>query len=70
MCEYFLNFDRLCGCAASLQRGKFQMVRKMGNRMLKRGDVVEVRSPDEILATLDDNACRDAMPFMPEMIKY
>jgi len=58
------------GCAASVQPGKFKVFGKMGDLMLKRGDVVEVRSPDEILATLDDNACRDAMPFMPEMIKY
>ncbi len=38
--------------------------------MLKPGDVVEVRSPEEILATLDGSASRDAMPFMPEMVKY
>ena len=38
--------------------------------MLKRGDVVEVRSPAEILATLDENGTLDAMPFMPEMIRH
>jgi len=38
--------------------------------MLKPGDVVEVRSPEEILATLDGSASLDAMPFMPEMVKY
>jgi hypothetical protein len=42
----------------------------MGDQMLKPGDVVEVRSPEEILATLDGNASLDAMPFMPEMVKY
>ncbi len=35
---------------------------------LKRGDVVEVRSAAEILATLDERGTLDGMPFMPEMI--
>jgi hypothetical protein len=34
------------------------------------GDWVEVRSLPEILATLDENAALDVMPFMPEMIPY
>ncbi len=38
--------------------------------MLKPGDVVEVRSPEEIRATLDDDATLDAMPFMPEMLRH
>ena len=38
--------------------------------MLKPGDVVEVRSPAEIMATLDEDASLDAMPFMPEMLRY
>jgi hypothetical protein len=37
---------------------------------LRRGDLVEVRSAAEILATLDDQAALDAMPFMPEMVAY
>jgi hypothetical protein len=37
---------------------------------LKVGDVVEVRSREEILATLDANGRLDAMPFMPEMLKF
>ncbi len=37
---------------------------------MKPGDVVEVRSPSEILATLDENASLDAMPFMPEMSRF
>jgi hypothetical protein len=37
---------------------------------LKPGDVVEVRAPAEILATLDDDGSVDAMPFMPEMLRY
>jgi hypothetical protein len=36
----------------------------------KSGDVVEVRSADEILATLDEQGCLDGMPFMPEMLQY
>lgn len=38
--------------------------------MLKSGDIVEVRSREEILATLDSSGCIDRMPFMPEMLKY
>src|SRR5947207_675248 len=34
------------------------------------GDVVEVRSEAEILATLDENGELDALPFMPEMLRY
>jgi hypothetical protein len=37
---------------------------------LRRGDLVEVRSAGEILATLDDQGTLGAMPFMPEMIPY
>ena len=38
--------------------------------MLKPGDVVEVRAPDEILATLDREGTVDAMPLMPEMLQH
>lgn len=37
---------------------------------LRRGDVVEVRSAGEILATLDDRATLDGLLFMPEMLRY
>jgi hypothetical protein len=37
---------------------------------LKVGDVVEVLSRAEILATLDENGSLDNMPFMPEMLAY
>jgi hypothetical protein len=37
---------------------------------LRVGDVVEVRSEAEILATLDDDATLDALPFMPEMLQF
>jgi hypothetical protein len=37
---------------------------------LYAGEVVEVRSQSEILQTLDENGRLDALPFMPEMLKY
>jgi hypothetical protein len=37
---------------------------------LRVGDIVEVRSKDEILQTLDENGRLDQLPFMPEMLKY
>jgi hypothetical protein len=37
---------------------------------LRAGEWIEVRSPDEIRATLDENACLEGMPFMPEMLQY
>ena len=36
----------------------------------RAGDLVEVRSKEEILATLDDNGCVGGMPFMPEMLQF
>ena len=36
----------------------------------RRGDVVRVRSREEILATLDQDGAIDALPLMPEMLKY
>ncbi len=37
---------------------------------LRAGDTVVVRSSDEILATLDERGCLDALPFMPEMLRF
>jgi hypothetical protein len=37
---------------------------------LRAGDVVEVRSRSEILATLDERGELDALPFMPEMLQF
>jgi hypothetical protein len=42
----------------------------MDRRPLRPGDVVEVKSAAEILATLDGEASVDKMPFMPEMLQY
>jgi hypothetical protein len=36
----------------------------------KCGDIVEVRSRDEILATLDARGALAGMPFMPEMLQF
>jgi hypothetical protein len=40
----------------------------MGRDVLRKGDVVEVRSAGEILATLDERGEFESVPFMPEMI--
>jgi len=37
---------------------------------LRVGDLVEVRSVDEILKTLDSSGALDLLPFMPEMLVY
>lgn len=42
----------------------------MSNEPLRRGDLVEVRSPKEILATLDADSALGELPFMPEMAAY
>ena len=34
----------------------------------RAGDLVDVKTPDEILATLDENGTVGALPFMPEMV--
>jgi hypothetical protein len=37
---------------------------------LRVGELVEVRSAEEILATLDDRGAYEALPFMPEMLRF
>jgi hypothetical protein len=37
---------------------------------LKAGDWVEIRSKEEILATLDKSGRLDELPFMPQMFSY
>ena len=37
---------------------------------LRAGDLVEVRSRDEILATLDSDGRLEGLPFMPQMLDY
>jgi len=40
-----------------------------GNTLIA-GDLVEVRSAEEILATLDEHGNLEGLPFMPEMLAY
>jgi len=42
----------------------------LAGRPLRPGDVVEVKSAAEILATLDGEAAIGGMPFMPEMVRH
>src|SRR5689334_14478063 len=37
---------------------------------LSAGDWVQIRSKDEILATLDERGRLDGLPFMPQMFKW
>jgi len=37
---------------------------------LRPGDLVEVKSPSEILQTLDAEGTLDQLPFMPEMVRF
>jgi hypothetical protein len=39
-------------------------------KRLRRGDVVEVRPPEEILQTLEAEGALDHLPFMPEMLEF
>jgi hypothetical protein len=48
----------------------FERVRIRRPEELRVGDVVQVRSKEEILATLDSDGRLDGMPFMPEMLQF
>jgi hypothetical protein len=51
------------------ERLELKLVAK--NRLnLRAGEVVEVRSQEEILSKLDAEGRLDGLPFMPEMLKY
>ena len=47
-----------------------QTTRRSDALNLQVGEVVEVRSEDEILATLDQRGELEALPFMPEMLQF
>ena len=49
---------------------KVQIESPAAGSRLKVGDWVEVRSKEEILATLDRDGCLEGMPFMPEMLSF
>ena len=36
----------------------------------RTGNLVKIRSKEEILATLDQDGCLEGMPFMPEMLQF
>jgi hypothetical protein len=40
------------------------------NARFCRGDLVEVKAPDEIVATLDAEGASGHLPFMPEMLEF
>ena len=62
---------RRCGFESGLRlRDTGYGERTMSNDGLRRGDLVEVRSPAEILATLDERGALDELPFMPEMVAF
>jgi hypothetical protein len=56
--------DRASTIANMIHRSSKRTVR------LRAGDRVELRSPAEILATLDEHGCLRGLPFMPEMLGY
>ena len=43
---------------------------KMTNTLPRVGDIVRVRSKEEILSTLDSDGCLGGLPFMPQMFAY
>ena len=45
-------------------------VKSLSKRKHRKGDLVRIRSADEILSTLDSDGTVDGLPFMPEMLKY
>jgi hypothetical protein len=51
---------------------RYANIRKRRERTLNLypGEIVEVRSENEILSTLDENRMLEGLPFMPEMRKY
>jgi hypothetical protein len=50
-----------------MMRGRIQDSESLG---LRAGEVVEVKSREEILATLDETGALDKLPFMPEMLAF
>lgn len=46
------------------------LIRTLTKQQLLVGDIIEIRSFEEIRRTLDSKGCLDGMPFMPEMIPH
>ncbi len=66
--EFPLRYDLLPRYEIRLMTLRFADVPSVSP--LRRGDVVVLRSPLEILETLDDSGALDGVPFMPEMLAY
>lgn len=76
--------DKVSCTAVAIVKPQWEAFRAYGGRQKRRvyalfssadppfraGDLVEVRSKEEILKTLDENGQLDGMPFMPEMFEY
>jgi hypothetical protein len=45
-------------------------IRDLSKRHLRKGDLVRIRSVDEILSTLDDDSTVDGLLFMSEMLQF
>ncbi len=75
--DLFLALTRSRGEAALAAPGSFRagFLRRLAARRLLGhdwlvGDEVEIRSLDEILATLDGDGCLDGVPFQAEMTRF
>lgn len=66
--EPFLALDGPFNAAA--RNGYRWLARLLTGERFLVGDVVEVRSFDEIRPTLDSRGCLDGLPFMPEMLPF
>jgi hypothetical protein len=45
-------------------------VSRLTKHKFRKGDLLRIRSADEILSTLDSDGTVDGLPFMPEMLQY
>lgn len=61
---------RILRAYAGRQKRKAYALLSSADPPFRAGDLVEVRSKEEILKTLDKNGQLDGMPFMPEMFEY
>src|SRR5947208_3286180 len=62
--------DRDTKTSASWSRLPMLLEERRKHARPRAGDWVEVKSAEEILATLDEQGRLDGLPFMPEMLQY
>ena len=55
---------------SSLKTGNSEGYEMLGMTGLRAGDLIEVRSKEEILQTLDKRGRLEGLPFMPQMFQY